>query len=328
MHEMILLSGRDLRALLKPAQIIDTLSSTYEALASDRAAQGKSLAFSIAGGSAHIKAGLLPGSGSILAAKVNVNLPENAKLNGLPTIQGAVLVSDTATGKPLALMDSITLTGFRTAGTAMLAARYGARTDSTVATIIGCGAQARYQADGLIACYPIKEIRLYDIDESRSRTFAAELSDSSRDISVTKDVVDAVNGADICILCTTSKHPVLNAEMNLAGCFVAATGADNPQKSEIDPALMQHARVFADDMEQCVAGGDLAHALKAGLVSYENIQADLADVVSGRQVVRTSADQLVIFDSTGSGVQDVAVAYLAYQLARQNGTGTRFDLSG
>ena len=328
MHEIVLLSGRDLRTLLKPAQVIEALSSTYDALATDRAAQGKSLAFSIAGGSAHIKAGLLPGSGSILAAKINVNLPENTKLNDLPTIQGAVLVSDTVTGKPLALMDSITLTGFRTAGAAMLAARYGARPNSTAATIIGCGAQARYQAEALVACYPIKEIRLYDIDESRSRTFAAELSNNGRKISIAKDVFDATNGADICILCTSSKHPVLNAEMNLAGCFVAAMGADNPQKSEIDPALMRRACVFADDLEQCVAGGDLAHALKAGLVAREDVKADLADVVSGRQVVRTRSDQLVIFDSTGSGVQDVAVASLAYELARQKSAGMRFDLSG
>jgi ornithine cyclodeaminase/alanine dehydrogenase-like protein (mu-crystallin family) len=239
-----------------------------------------------------------------------------------------VLVSDTATGKPLALMDSITLTGFRTAGTAMLAARYGARPDSTVAAIIGCGAQARYQAEALFACYQIEELRLYDIDESRSRAFAAELSDRRRDVVVTKNVPEAVDGADICILCSTSKHPILNAGANLEGCFVAATGADNPQKSEIDPALIPTARVFADDMEQCIVGGDLAHALKAGVVTREDLQADLADVVSGRQVVRTRPDQLVIFDSTGNGLQDVATASLAYQLARQNGAGMRFDLAG
>src|SRR5690348_1007146 len=141
---MILLSGRNLRALLTPKSVIEALSQAYTALASNRSDQGKSLAFAIDGGSAHVKAGLLPGTKAVLAAKINVNLPDNARLRGLPTIQGAVLLSDTLSGAPLALMDSITLTGIRTAATAMLAAGFGARADSKVAAIIGCGAQARY----------------------------------------------------------------------------------------------------------------------------------------------------------------------------------------
>ena len=105
-------------------------------------------------------------------------------------------------------------------------------------------------------------------------------------------------------------------------------GADNPEKWEIDPALLARARIFVDDLEQCAIGADLAHALRAGTVSKESVHADLADLASGGEIGRRTSDELVIFDSSGSGIQDVAAAWLAYELAHSSGAGTRFNLSG
>jgi ornithine cyclodeaminase/alanine dehydrogenase-like protein (mu-crystallin family) len=116
--------------------------------------------------------------------------------------------------------------------------------------------------------------------------------------------------------------------LNLAGCFVAAIGADNPKKSEIEPALMAGARILVDDLEQCAIGGDLAHALNAGVISRASVHADLADLASGRKTARENSYELVIFDSSGSGVQDVAAAWLAYRTADATGTGLRFDMTG
>jgi alanine dehydrogenase len=326
--DLILLSGRTLRAVLQPKAVIEALRDAYARLAANRADQGKSLAFAIDGGSAHVKAGLFPGSHSVLAAKVNVNLPDNWNRHGLPTIQGALLLVDAVEGRPLAVMDSTALTAIRTAATAMLAAQFGARKQSKVAAVIGCGAQAGYQVESLLACFPIEEIRIFDIDEIRARAFAAAVaSDVTRAIPASS-VSGAVDGADICITCTTSKQPVLTDDMKLAGCFVAAMGADNPEKCEIAPALMARARIFADDIEQCAAGGDLAHALRTGAVSRDLVHADLAALAAGHKSGRGAADELVIFDSCGSGVQDVAAAWLAYRTARANGMGTRFSLTG
>ena len=105
-------------------------------------------------------------------------------------------------------------------------------------------------------------------------------------------------------------------------------GADHPTKQEIAPALLRRSRVLVDDLEACAAGGDLFHALKAGAITRETVHADLAELAAGRKAGRESADELVIFDSTGSGVQDVAVAWVAYRAARESGLGIRFDLSG
>jgi alanine dehydrogenase len=140
--EIALLSGRDLRRLLHPMVVIEALREAYAALADNPADQGRSVGFMVDGGSIHVKSGLLPGSHLAFASKVNVNLPDNWKLRGLPTIQGMVVVSDAKDGRPLAILESITLTGIRTAATAALAASYGARKHSKRIAIIGCGAQA------------------------------------------------------------------------------------------------------------------------------------------------------------------------------------------
>ena len=139
-------------------------------------------------------------------------------------------------------------------------------------------------------------------------------------------VAKAVDGVDICVTCTTSKVQVLTQDMSLAGCFIAAVGADNPDKQEIDPELMRRARILVDDLDACASGGDLSHALKAGAVSREAVHADLADLAAGRKSGREAPGELVIFDSTGSGVQDVALAWAAYRAALAANVGYRFDM--
>lgn len=324
---MLLLSGSDLQTLLDPEAVVEALRQVYRDLAANPGDGGKSLAFAIGGGSAHVKAGLLPGSRAALAAKINVNLPGNFERRQLPTIQGAVLLADTITGRPLALMDSMTLTAIRTAAAAMLAAGFGARHNSRIAAIIGCGMQGRFQAAALKACFRLEEIRVFDANEMRAQAFAASVADGRVKTIVASSVSEAVADADICITCTTSTKPVLTDDMPLRGCFVAAVGADNPAKCEIEPALMARARILVDDIDQCAAGADLAHAVQAGAVSREDVHADLAELAAGRKPGRQHQDELVIFDSSGSGVQDVSAAWLAYQLATSKGIGRTFEIS-
>ena len=325
---IVLLSGRDLQKVLRPKTAIAALREAYAALADNRGDQGRSVGFTVQGGSIHVKSGLLPGSHLAFASKVNVNLPENARLRGLPTIQGIVVVSDAKDGRPLAVMDSIALTGIRTAATAALAAQYGARKDSVRAAIIGCGAQARYQLEAIRATFALEAVRVFDLDAARAQAFAAANSTVACSVTPAPTVLAAVTGADICITCTTSKSPVLTEDLELEGSFVAAVGADNPEKHEIAPGLMRRARIIVDDVQACASGGDLNHALRAEAVTKGQVHADLADLAAGSKVARQSADELVIFDSSGSGVQDVAAAWAAYQEADRQGVGLRFDLSG
>ena len=326
--EILLLSGREIEALVPPEHAVAAVEDAYRQLADNRDDQGRSLGFAVEHGSIHVKAGLLPGSHLCFAAKINVNLPDNRRRFGLPTIQGVVVLADAVTGRPLALLESMALTALRTAATAALAARFGARRDSRRAAIVGCGAQARFQLAAIAACFPLEEVLVFDADAARAEAFARGQSGAAYRCAARAGIAAAVDGADICVTCTTATAPVLTDALALAGCFVAAVGADNPDKQEIDPALMRRARLLVDDLEACASGGDLHHALKAGLVSRDDVHADLADLASGRKRGRRSPGELVIFDSTGSGVQDVAVAWAAFQRARERGGLPAFDLAG
>jgi ornithine cyclodeaminase/alanine dehydrogenase-like protein (mu-crystallin family) len=326
--EIVLLSGHDLRRLLNPKIVIEALREAYAALADNPKDQGRAVGFMVDGGSIHVKSGLLPGSHLAFASKVNVNLPDNWKLRQLPTIQGMVLVSDAKDGRPLAIMESIALTGIRTAATAALAAGYGARKHSRRAAIIGCGAQAGYQLEAIKTVFALETVRVFDIDAARAAGFARANSTVTCAVTPAPSVRDAVRGADICVTCTTSKSPILTDDLDLRGCFVAAIGADNPEKHEIAPPLMRRARILVDDIEACASGGDLNHALRAGSMLKDQVHAELADLAAGRKAGRMTEDELVIFDSSGSGVQDVAAAWVAYREARRTGIGGRFDLSG
>jgi ornithine cyclodeaminase/alanine dehydrogenase-like protein (mu-crystallin family) len=326
-QEVILLSGPNLRRLLRPQVAITALRDAYAALANHKEDQGRSLAFVVEGGSIHVKSGLLPGSHLAFASKLNVNLPDNWGKRRLPTIQGLVVVADARDGRPLAVMDSMTLTGLRTAATTALAAGFGARAESKTAAIIGCGAQASYQLEALRAVFPLRSIHVFDTDQRRAEAFATETSTPTCAVIPMPSVREAVQGADICVTCTTAKSAILGDDLDLRGCFIAAVGADNPEKQEIAPALMRRARLLVDDVEACAAGGDLHHALREGAVVKEQVHADLAELAAGRKPGRTTAEELVIFDSCGSGVQDVAAAWAAYSEAARAGIGLKFDFT-
>jgi ornithine cyclodeaminase/alanine dehydrogenase-like protein (mu-crystallin family) len=104
-------------------------------------------------------------------------------------------------------------------------------------------------------------------------------------------------------------------------------GADNPDKHELDPALFVGNKIVVDLLEQCATSGDLHHALAAGSIAREDVYAELGEIVAGRKPGRTSADEITIFDSTGTALQDVAAAIMVYEKAVAAGAGQRVNLS-
>ena len=128
--------------------------------------------------------------------------------------------------------------------------------------------------------------------------------------------------------CTTAQRWFLGRDHVAPGAFVAAVGADSPAKQEIEPELLATSAVVADALEQCAAFGDLHHAIGSGLMRSEDVRAELADVVSGRKRGRLSPEEIVVFDSTGTALQDVAAAALVYERAMSGGNGLRIQLGG
>ncbi|MBM3598485.1 MAG: ornithine cyclodeaminase family protein [Alphaproteobacteria bacterium] len=312
----LLLTGSDVARLLPMDRCIEAVEHAFRTLAAGKLPPPGVLATHVEGGGFHVKAAVLDGC---YAAKINANFPANPE-RGLPTIQGVVLLSDAVDGRPLAIMDSIEITARRTAAATALAARHLARADARTATIIGCGRQAASQIEALMAVRPLT--RLYAIDSVRERSerLAREMAGRFGVAAIAaSDKHEALADSLICITCTSSRRPVLELSDVRPGTFVAAVGADNPDKSEIAPPLMAEAKVVADVLEQAAAIGDLRHAIAARAMTISDVHAELADVLSGRRPGRDSVDDITIFDSTGTAIQDVAAAALVYRRAAADG---------
>jgi ornithine cyclodeaminase/alanine dehydrogenase-like protein (mu-crystallin family) len=129
----------------------------------------------------------------------------------------------------------------------------------------------------------------------------------------------AALASDVIALCTTARRPFLAPEHVRPGTFIAAVGADSPDKSEVEPALMARCLVVADVISQCLVMGDLHHAVRAGAMTGGDIHAELHEIVAGTRPGRTSADQIILFDSTGIAIEDVAAAALILARARNRG---------
>jgi alanine dehydrogenase len=266
--------------------------------------------------------------GSYAAIKTNANFPQNRRRTGLPTIQGAILLFDATNGRPLALLDSIEITSKRTAAATAIAARYLARPDSRVATICGCGEQGRSQLSAVRHALKIERVFGWDIDRAAADAFAHEMTKQHGiETGAVSNLADATRQSDVVVTSTSSTAPYLGLDHVRPGTFIAAVGADNPEKSEILPELMVRAVVVADVAAQAVAMGDTHHAVRQGVMTPDALHAELGELVIGRRAGRTSTEEITLFDSTGTGIQDVAAAACAYERACELGAGARVSLS-
>jgi ornithine cyclodeaminase/alanine dehydrogenase-like protein (mu-crystallin family) len=274
-------------------------------------------------GAFHAKGARVVLDRTYVAVKVNANLPRNPQRTGLPTIQGVLLLCDADDGSVLAVMDSIEITLKRTAAATALAARYLAREDASLVAICGCGEQGRAQLAALAAFVSVKRVLAWDIDIDKAREFARDMQKAlALEVTAVGDVRTAAHRSDIIVTATSSQTPFLAKAFVSAGTFVAAVGADSPDKSELAPDLLAAAKIVVDVLAQCTVMGDLHHAIDAGQVTAADVYADLGDLVMARKPGRTDMTEITVFDSTGFAVEDVASAACVYQRAVARNVGT------
>lgn len=277
-------------------------------------------------GKFHLKAALRTGERALFAAKINANFPGNPA-RGMPTIQGILMLFDASDGRPLALMDSGSLTAIRTAAATAVAARFLAPAEASTLAIVGCGAQALQHARAIAVVREVNLIRAFDRDRAAAERFARAARDElGVDVRVCDELRGATLGADIVVTLTSSRRAFLGEADVRAGAFVAGVGADSPDKSELEPALLAGARIVVDDLEQCAEMGDLHHAIASGLVSRSDVIGTLADVAADPERYRASDDRVTVFDSTGIPIEDVVAAGLALERAEQAGIGSAVAL--
>jgi alanine dehydrogenase len=325
----LVLTRRDVVDLLTVGECIDAVERAFRLHGERRAIPPAVLGVHVDNGGFHIKtAGLRVEDRAYLAAKVNANFPDNRERFDMPTIQGVIALFDVNNGFPLALIDSAEITSLRTAAATAVAARYLSAADATVVTICGCGVQGREQLRALVRVRPIRSVLVFDIDVDRAETYADTMScELGVDVRAVRDLARATRQSDICVTCTTSRRAILHQGELKAGAFVAAVGADNPEKQEIDPALLAASGVVVDVLEQCATIGDLHHALAAGAMTRSDVRAELGEIIAGLKPGRVEESEIVIFDSTGMALQDVAAAALVYERSVDSGRGMPVELA-
>lgn len=326
--------------LLRGAEVFETLTMPDCIEAVERAflehARGAAippavLGAHVEGGGFHMKtAGMLDAATGrpVFAAKINANFPGNPDRYRLPTIQGVLALFDAENGRLLALMDSSAITVLRTAAATAVAAKHLAPERAAV-TMCGCGEQARSQLRALACVRPLVRVAAMDTNEMRAANFARDMSaELDLEVTVARRLGDVARETNVWITCTPSHQWFLGRGHVAPGAFVAAVGADNPQKQEIEPELLAANVVVADILEQCATIGDLHHAIDLGVMHRGDVRAELADIVAGTKTGRRNADEIIIFDSSGTALQDVAAAALVYQRAVTAGAGLAIDLAG
>jgi alanine dehydrogenase len=332
MDATVVLTGADVRRLLDMRDCIDAVERAFHVHSIGKTIAPAVLGAHVDGGGFHVKtAGLRPATdhAGVFAMKINANFPGNPKRHGLPTIQGVMALFDASNGRVLALIDSIEITSIRTAAATAVAAKYLARIDARVVTVCGCGEQGRSQLRAILCVRPVQRVNAFDTDADRAVAYADEMS-SELGIPVTSvaELGEHTRDTDIWITCTPAHRWFLGRSHVRRGAFVAAVGADNGDKQEIEPELLASSVVIADVLDQCVSIGDLHHALVAGVMRREDVRAELAEIVGGSKQGRLTDDEVVVFDSTGTALEDVAAAEIVYQRALTAGAGIPIDLGG
>lgn len=309
--DALIITRADVARMMRISDWLEAAKTAFRASATGKAHAPPPLHLPMARGGFHAKGASMALGRDYVAVKVNGNYPDNPTENGLPTVQGAIILADGSNGVLLAILDSTEVTLRRTAAASALAAQLLAKPRSQTLLVCGCGEQGRGHVAALTGVLPLRQILLWDRDPDTADVLARGVGGTA-----VRDLPTASLAADIIACCTSAREPILDLAMVKPGTFIAAVGADDPGKCEISPGLMAKATVVTDSLPQCLAMGDLHHAVAAGCMTEADVHADLGHVLVRTKIGRRSPDEIIIFDSTGIGVQDVAAAAAIYERCR------------
>ncbi|MFB6079675.1 MAG: ornithine cyclodeaminase family protein [Haloferacaceae archaeon] len=251
--------------------------------------------------------------------------PKNPERHDLPTVMGTMIYSDPATAFPLAVMDGTTLTAKRTGAAAAVATDHLAVPDATSLGLVGAGTQAHTQLAAIATVRDVETVVVADRDEERVAAFVARHADR---FDVRAGSVAEAAACDVVSTTTPVREPIVERGMVGPHTHVNAMGADAAGKHELADDLLLAATVVIDDYDQCTHSGEINVPYGAGVLTDDDVHAELGAVVTGAAAGRTDEDGVTVFDSTGLAIQDVAAAHVVYEHARADGAGTPFDLLG
>jgi ornithine cyclodeaminase/alanine dehydrogenase-like protein (mu-crystallin family) len=328
--KLLVLSGRDVHALLGYRECANAMREALTALQAGRAQmplrtviRPESAAGLVALMPSYLEGDGTDGAAAAYGLKAICITPANPAA-GLDTHQGVVLVSSGATGEPLALLNASAVTEIRTAAVSVVATDLLARPEADVLAVIGAGVQARSHVLALQEARDLREVRLAGRSPDRARRLAASLADEVQaPVRACESAKEAVAGAGIVVTATSSATPVLESGWVAPGTHINAVGACLPTDRELDTATMASAVLFADRRDSLLTeSGDYVLAAAEGAVSPAQIRAELGQILAGAAPGRESAEEITIFESLGLAIEDLAAARCAYDKAAATGGGT------
>ncbi len=320
---MLILGHDDVMAALPPEECAEAMAEVLTARARGEALMPLRTMVPFEGAAGFM--GLMPawrgGPDPVFALKSLCVMPGNPG-RGLDSHQGTVTLFDGSTGVPRAILDASAITAVRTAAVSAVATRVLARSDARVLAILGSGVQGRAHIRALRAVRDFDEVRVY----SPSTEHARALADGHA--TVASSAEQAVRGADVIVLATSSSQPVISRDWLAPGAHVNAIGASVPSARELDVETVVAGALFCDSRESLRAeAGEFRLALEQGAISGEDhIRAELGEVLAGMAPGRTGPDELTVFRSLGLAVEDLAAAERAVSRARSLGLGTEVAL--
>ncbi len=245
---------------------------------------------------------------------------------GYPFSHGnLVLVNDTTTGSPLAVVSATNITTMRTAGGhGVTGAKYLAKKDPSTLAIIGCGGQGKNGAGGFLTQFPsLKQIRLYDAFPAACEALAKEYEGQAA-FTICNTPKEAVDGSDIILTCSSSRKILVEKDWIKKGTAIIAINAFN----DLDPAVTELADkwilgVYEEDTANILDNPSMSQGIT---LDKSRVYADMTEIISGQKTGRDSDDQILLYSHMGMGAFDVACAHIAYTRAVEKGIGTWLDL--
>lgn len=246
---------------------------------------------------------------------------------GLPSIHVHVHLFDPETGELLMICEGLVPTHMRTAAAAAVAAKHLGRADMTVATIVGAGQLGRQAALAAAAVADLKRIYLIDSHQPTLDELARYLRDEHGLEAVGAAPEEAIPESQLVICCTNSTEPIVMSDWVQPGTHLSCMGADLHDKQECQLKLLSRCKLYADNYDQCVTRGEVSQAIAAGVLPEQPFVGRIGQVIRGEVEGRTSDDDVTLFDGTGLGVQDTAMAAVIYEIAREENLGQRINFT-
>lgn len=247
--------------------------------------------------------------------------PKNPLENKM-TVMATGQLSLTSTGEPLMFSEMTLLTAFRTAANSALAAKYLAKKDSSILTLIGTGAQSEFQYLAFSYIFDIKEVRYFDVDLKAMKKFEKNMQRFDIKLSPCENAKEAVDSADMITVCTADKkyQTVLTSEMIKKDVFINALGGDCPGKTEIQKDLVQSSTVVVEFLEQAKIEGEIQQMPKDFTCT------ELQELIKKKKSLNVKENGTILFDSVGFALEDYSVLRLIYELALKNSVGKKMEL--